>query len=114
MYESWRGNPRSWIKGQVALAKRAGLGLVVGLNLLNGGTESSGIKGTKRKFYSMSASQIKKWGAIMLEEPYACAFFAWKYNHSYHERPDIQRALAELVEQAKKHPETSCRQRAAG
>jgi hypothetical protein len=114
MYESWRGDPRAWIKGQVALAKQAGLGLVVGLNLLNGGTEASGIKGTKGKFYSMSAGQISKWGKIMLAEPYACAFFAWKFTREYNKRSDVKRALAELLELAKKHPETSCRQRSAG
>jgi hypothetical protein len=111
MYESWRGDPRRWIKGQVALAKEARLGLVVGLNLLNGGTKASGIKGTKGVLYSMSASQIRKWGAIMLDEPYACAFFAWKFDKKYLQRPGIKSALAELLELAKKHPETPCRQR---
>jgi hypothetical protein len=111
MYESWRGDPKRWIKGQVALAKEAGLGLVVGLNLLNGGTEASGIKGTKGAFYSMSASQMLTWGKIMLDEPYACAFFAWKFDKPYYNRPGIKAGLIELEELAKKHPETSCRQR---
>jgi hypothetical protein len=111
LYESWRGDPRRWIKGQVAMAKEAGLGLVVGLNLLNGGTKASGIKGTKGALYSMSVSQMLEWGKIMLDEPYACAFFAWKFHKPYYNRPGVKAALLELEELAKKHPETSCRQR---
>jgi hypothetical protein len=110
MYQSWQGDVSTWIKTQVAAAKEAGIGLVVGLNVLNGGTEASGIKGTKRKFYAMGASQLRSWGTILLNEPYACGFFNWKYDSKYNARPDVQEAMSALAQMAESRPTTSCRQ----
>jgi hypothetical protein len=110
-YAGTRPDVEKWLKPQVAAAKKAGIGLVVGLNVLNGGTKASGIKGNHKRFtkWSMSATQLKAWGSVLMKEPYACAFFNWKYDPSYNARPDIQSAMAELLDQAKAHPETSCR-----
>ena len=110
MYQSWQGDISTWIKGQVAAAKRADIGVVVGLNVLDGGTSASGIKGTKGNFYAMSASQLTSWGSILLNEPYACGFFNWKYDSNYNARPDIQDAMATLVRMAEAHPKTPCGQ----
>jgi hypothetical protein len=113
MYEYSKSRPdvRRWLKAQVAAAKKADIRLVVGLNVLNGGTKESGIKGNHKLFvkYAMSASQVRKWGSILMKESPACAFVNWKYDPEYNARPDIQSAMAELLEQAKAHPETSCR-----
>jgi hypothetical protein len=111
MYQSWQGNPASWIRTQNAAAKRAGLKVIVGLNLLNGGTRASRIKGTKGKFYAMSASQVKSWGSLMLSESRstACGFFNWRYDSRYHSRSDIKKALAYLSSKAKSAPKVSCR-----
>jgi hypothetical protein len=42
-YESGKGDPASWLAAEVAAAKGRGLGLAVGLNVLDGGNGSSGI-----------------------------------------------------------------------
>jgi hypothetical protein len=110
MYQSWQGDVSAWVKSQVTAAKAAGIGLIVGLNVLNGGTAASGIKGTKGKFYAMSATQLTSWGSILLNEPYACGFFNWKYDSKYNARPDIQDAMAALVRMADAHPRTPCAQ----
>jgi hypothetical protein len=111
MYQSWQGNPTSWIRAQNAAAKRSGLKLVVGLNLLNGGTKASRIKGTKGKFYAMSANQVRTWGSIMLNESRstACGFFNWRYDTKYHGRSDIKSATAFLSNKTKSQPKVSCR-----
>jgi hypothetical protein len=109
MYQSWQGDPSTWIKGQIAAAKRADLGIIVGLNVLNGGTSASGIPGTKGNFWAMSASQLKSWGSILMNESYACGFFNWKYQASYNARSDIKSAMASLLQMAQSHVQTPCR-----
>jgi hypothetical protein len=111
MYQSWQGNPTTWIRAQNAAAKRSGLKLVVGLNLLNGGTKASRIRGTKGRLYAMSASQVRSWGSLMLNESRstACGFFGWRYDGRYHGRSDIKKALSYLSSKAKAQPRVSCR-----
>jgi hypothetical protein len=109
MYQSWQGDVSTWIKGQVAAAKQADIGVVVGLNVLNGGTSASGIKGTLDDFWAMSASQLRSWGSILMNEPYACAFFNWKYNVTYNARTDIKAAMSTLLQTAQSRSPISCR-----
>jgi hypothetical protein len=109
MYQSWQGDVSTWIKGQIAAAKRADIGIIVGLNVLNGGTSASGIRGTKGNFWAMSASQLRSWGSILMKEPYACGFFNWKYQASYNARSDIKSAMSSLLQLAQSHAPTPCR-----
>jgi hypothetical protein len=109
-YSKTRPDVEKWLQAQVAAAKKIGIGLVVGLNVLNGGTKESGIKGTKAfPKWAMSPRQVRAWGKVMMREPYACAFFNWRYEPRYNDLPAIQGVMAELLEQAKAHPETPCR-----
>ena len=109
MYQSWQGDISTWIKGQIAAAKQADIGVVVGLNVLDGGTSASGIRGTKGDFWAMSASQLRSWGSIVMNEPYACAFFNWKYNATYNARTDIKAAMSTLLQAAQSRSPISCR-----
>jgi hypothetical protein len=90
-------------------AKEAGLALVGGLNVLNGGSKNSGIPGHKAGKFAMSANEIRTWGSAMLAQPYFCAYIMWEYERNYFSRPDIKAAMAELSQQAKAHPQQSCR-----
>ena len=90
-------------------AHAAGLGLVVGLNVLSGGSGASGIPGRKPGQYAMSAGEIRSWGDALLREPYICAFFMWKYDSVYFSRPEIKAALLDLSHQAQNHPKQACR-----
>jgi hypothetical protein len=98
-----------FISENVRDSKASGLALVVGLNLLDGGTQSSGIPGIARGRYSMSASQIRSWGGALMAEPYVCAFLNWRYIGSYFSRSDIKEAMAELGEKAKRRTKKTCR-----
>jgi hypothetical protein len=111
-YTARRGDAGIYLKRQVATARSLGLGLVVGLNLLNGGTAESGIPGFHKGKWAMSAGQIRSLGRVLAAEPYACAFSMWKYDRadpSYLQRADIKAALAEVAKIAANRPRTSCR-----
>jgi hypothetical protein len=113
-YSARRGDARAYVQSNVASARSLRLGLVLGMNVLTGGTSDSGIPGFHEGTWAMSASQVKAWGSILAAEPYACAFSLWKYdkaNPAYFERPDIQSAAAEVSRLAANRPQASCRVR---
>jgi hypothetical protein len=107
-YSERFGPVDSFINANVQDAKSAGLGLVVGLNLLAGGGKAHGMKGYLGSKYAMSASQVKAWGRSLLANPYPCAFTSWKYDAKYFERSDIRSAFSELSEKARSHPTKGC------
>ena len=109
-YERGKGDAGSWVEAEAGAAKRKGLGLVVGMNVLDGGDGSSGIAGFTQGKYAMSASEIRKHGLAMLANSYACAFFNWSHNSSYYGRSDIKSAMADVSAKARSHAKTACRQ----
>jgi hypothetical protein len=110
-YSKSRTDVRKWIKTQASAARRAGIKLVVGLNVLNGGAPGSGIRGVHSRYkkYGMSAKQVRSWGAILLEEAQACAFYNWRYDAKYYGRSDIKSAMNYLSSKIKSRSRTSCR-----
>jgi hypothetical protein len=103
----------AWIKAEAAAAKSKNLGMIVGINILDGGDGSSGIRGWRPTHWTMSAAEIRSAGTAIMNEPRACAFFLWTYLYqgaAYLARPDISKAVAELGAKAKLHAPTSCRQ----
>ena len=109
-YRATHGDAARWVGSEAAAAEREGLGLVVGLNVLDGGDGSSGVRGFTRSKWAMSASEIRKYGAAMLGTSRACAFFNWTHDADFYGRTDIRSAMAEVSTKAKAHDRTSCRQ----
>jgi hypothetical protein len=109
-YESWMGSVSTKVTNEVAAAKRKGLGLAVGLNVLDGGNGSSRLAGWSRGKYKMSASEISSYGTTLLNQSYSCAFYNWMYDGAYYGRSDIRNAMASLSSKARGHIRTSCRQ----
>jgi hypothetical protein len=109
-YAVGKGEVNTWVANEIAAAKRKGLGLVIGMNVLAGSSANGGIKGYYPGFYSMSATQLTNFGTVLLNQSYACAFFMWQYNTSYYGRSDIKAAMTALSLKAKAHPKTSCQQ----
>ena len=99
-----------WAARQVTAAKSKGLGLVGGMNVLDGGNGSSGIRGTLPNRWTMSASELRSYGSAILAQSHVCAFFMWRYLSSYYDRADIKSAMSELSVKARNHVRTSCRQ----
>jgi hypothetical protein len=109
-YHSRRGDLVPWMTREVAIAKRLGLGVVLSMNALDGGTSASGIPGFSDGKFAMSAAELRKFGGAMLNESYGCAFLMWNYDPEYNDRSDIQSAMADLSRLARSHAPTSCRQ----
>jgi hypothetical protein len=109
-YETFRGDISKVISTEIAAAKRKGLGLIMGINVLDGGNGSSKIAGYTRGKYAMSATEIRTYGTALLNQSYACGFYNWQYDGSYYGRTDIKSAMAAMSLKARSHVKTSCRQ----
>ena len=109
-YASGKGDAAKLVAAEVSAAKKKGLGLVVGMNVLDGGNGSSGIRGTKSGKWAMSATELRKYGSALLSPSYPCAFFNWQYDTQYYGRSAIKSAMADLSAKARSHAKTSCRQ----
>jgi len=109
-YESWMGNIGTKITTEVTAAKKKGLGLAVGLNVLDGGNGSSKIAGWTQGKYAMSATEVRTYGTALLNQSLSCGFFNWMHDTAYFGRTDIRTAMAELSTKATAHVKTSCRQ----
>ena len=91
---------RDYIRENVAEAQKRGLALVVGLNVIHGGTP----QGTK-----MTASEVEEWGSALLESSYPCAFIMWQYQSSYLDASGIDKAMESLRRKAENRPSRSCK-----
>jgi hypothetical protein len=109
-YAYGKGEVGKWITSEVSAAKSRGLGLVMGMNVLDGGNGSSKIAGWTQGRYAMSASEIKSYGTTLLNQTYGCGFFLWTHDLDYYGRSDIKSAMADLSAKARAHTKTSCRQ----
>jgi hypothetical protein len=107
-YTAGKGSPKNWVESEAAAAKREGLGLVVGLNVTDGGDGSSRIRGESSGRWAMSANELRSYGAAMLSSSHACAFVMRSHDESYYGRSDIGKAMAELSAKARQHARTSC------
>jgi hypothetical protein len=109
-YRASHGDAAKWVASETRAAERAGLGLVVGMNVLDGGDGSSRQRGYTRSKWAMSASEIRKYGSAMLGSQRACGFFNWTHDSDFYNRSDIRSAMAEVSSKARSHARTSCRQ----
>jgi hypothetical protein len=109
-YQVGKGDAAKWVAAEAAAAKAKGLGLVVGLNVINGGNGSSGVRGDRKGMWSMSAAEIRSYGYAMLGDSHACGFFNWQHDTEYYGMSSIRSAMADVSSRAKQHAKTSCRQ----
>ena len=107
-YSARKGPIADFVRNNVRDAKASGLALVVGLNVLDGGTKASGIRGNSSGHYAMNGSQLNTWGSALLADDYPCAFITWKWNASYMGRSDVKSAMASLSQKAQQHASSSC------
>jgi hypothetical protein len=107
-YSAQKGSLSTYISREVSSAKTKHLGLMFGLNILDGGDGSSGIAGYRSGHSAMSASELKTYGGALLANTYACGFAMWKYGSSYYGRSDIKSAMSSLSTKAKAHVKTLC------
>jgi hypothetical protein len=88
-----------FLRQNVALAQKKGLALVVGLNLLRGGPNRS----------KMTASQVRSWGAALLNSSYPCAFVSYMYSSNYLSTSSMKDAMDYLRNKAQNRSTKTCR-----
>jgi hypothetical protein len=98
-YHRWP-NTREFINSNVAKARSKGLALVVGLNVINGGS---------RRRSAMTANQVRTFGSVLLESSYPCAFISWQYRDYYMKNRGVQQAMAHLRTKARSRGFKTCR-----
>ena len=98
-YVTRKGNPAEFIRRNVADAQRAGLALITGLNVLQGGPNGS----------RMSATQIKAAGSALLGSTYPCAFISWRFESGYAASSTVRDAMRLLRSKAQSRPSKTCR-----
>jgi hypothetical protein len=99
-YLSRRGNVNDYFKRNVADAQQRGLGLVVGLNVMKGGTPN----GTR-----MTASEVESWGSALLSSSYPCAFIMYEHNSDYLRSSGVGNAMDALRRKAENRSARGCR-----
>jgi hypothetical protein len=104
-YLARRGNVNDYIKRSVSDAQARGLTLIVGLNLLDGGTPNMD---------SMTASEVDAYGTALLSSSYPCAFISWHYEDSYLSTPGMGTAMDRLRSMAQNRGTRSCSRSSAG
>ena len=104
-YLSRKGSAADYLRKNVADAQQRGLGLVVGINLLDGGTPN---------LSSMSAAEVEEWGSAMLGSTYPCAFISWTYDARFLATPGMRTAMAVLRRQAQNRSTRTCRGSSSG
>ena len=125
---SWGPNFQSdfLAKPEIRSAAKA-LGLVAGLNLLNGGCgpATTGVclpdvpgtssLGTRDDLYQMSAAEFSYYKTVAISDPYVCASVDWSwgpnFQSDFHAKPEIRSAAKALGLVARTRPRTSCVQR---
>ena len=98
-YLSRKGNASDYLEKNVSAAKQMGLGLIVGLNIVKGGSPN----GTW-----MTPNEVEKWGSALLSSDYPCAFISWQYNSSKLISGDMRDAMSMLRRKAESRPSRSC------
>ncbi|HEY9014132.1 MAG TPA: hypothetical protein VIM84_03595 [Gemmatimonadales bacterium] len=99
-YSARRGSVTTYINSQVSAAKAKGLSLIVGLNMLKGGSPNR---------TAMSATEVERYGSALLASSYPCAFLSWKYSSSYLSSSSMKTAMQRLSNKAESRGFKSCR-----
>lgn len=98
-YLGRKGNVNDYIQKNVSTAKQMGLGLVVGLNLVHGGTPN----GTW-----MTPGEVESWGSALLSTDYPCAFVSWTYHSDKLSSGAMKDAMNTLRRKAQSRASRSC------
>jgi hypothetical protein len=110
-YSARRGEVAAYLAANVMAARQAGLGLVTGLNVLDGGDGSSRAKGTYAGAFNMTSTEIRTYGKVLAADPYVCSFQFWKHDPEYLGQRDIADALLEVAELGNGLAHESCQVR---
>jgi hypothetical protein len=108
-YVSWFGNVTNFRDNEVRIARNEGLKVVFGLNVLDGGNGSSGWRGTKRGRWTMSPTESRTSGQVLIPAGASCGFLMWRIDGTYVGRRGVKDALQALRSLAGNLATPSCR-----
>jgi hypothetical protein len=97
-YSARKAEVTVYLAANVTAARQAKLGLITGLNVLDGGDGSSRAPGTYTGVFNMSSTEIRTYGKVLAADPYVCSFQIWKYDPGYLGQRDIADALLEVAQ----------------
>ena len=108
-YLALDGDAGEYATRQSEAATELGLGLVMGMNIADGGDGSSGQPGWGTGKWAMSADEIREYGSVLTTTPGCLMFLNWEYDgeeqwsdgsigSDYFNQADLVEALAELGE----------------
>ena len=100
-YSARKGPVDSYRDAEVRAANDEGLKVVWGLNVLDGGDGSSGKHFYSSSKYSMSASEVLRYGRSLLGASNSCGFLMWHYRSDYMAYSGILDAMKTLSAEAK-------------
>ncbi len=106
-YEAAEGPVGTYASAQAGAARALGLGVIMGLNIADGGDGSSRKAGYRAKHWAMSPAEILADGRALASVPGVGMFLNWEYDAeeqwadgsigaTYFNQPPLQEALARL------------------
>lgn len=108
----YMGDVKAWRDRSVAAARSARTSLILSMNVLNGGKIVRGCyRGDSSNMCSMSANELRTYGAALAAAPGICGIATWKYKTSYQARPGVTYALKYVARLAADRPLVSCKRR---
>ena len=107
-YAARFGDVNRYRDTEALAAQNAGLKVVFGVNVLDGGNGSSGTPGTKSGSYNMSAAELLKYGKSLLAASGSCGFLMWRYDSKYLSKSSVSSAVKELRALAGSRSTTTC------
>jgi hypothetical protein len=108
-YSARKGNVYNYRDAELNAAKDEGLGLIFGLNVIDGGDGSSGWRGSKDGRWKMSPDELRKYGRAFINVTYSCAFMMWRYEDGYMSKSSVLSAMKEIGYLAKDRDFSSCK-----
>jgi hypothetical protein len=93
------GDVTRWRDSNVVAAKAARLGLMLSLNVLNGGKVVPGCyQGGSAATCSMTPAELLAYGAVEAAAPDACGLVSWKTSPAYQAQPGVAEAFRLLAD----------------
>jgi hypothetical protein len=107
--QTWmeRIGPEEFRDSAVAVAKRDGVALVLGINLF-GERPTPGCERRGNQCW-MRPMDVREWGRTFVSEPYACAVVLWRYDSSMWSRPEYQSQFNDVANVARQRAAKPCR-----
>lgn len=101
-----------YIADEVASAQAQNLGLIVGINVLDGGDGSSGMSPLNPDQWAMSDAEIRDYGMALIDAGSSCALLAYTYpklsEDAYLNMSEIAEAMQDLATYGLAQPAGYC------